>query len=91
MQNISRIQALPAANGSSPAPPSPAPWNRAADAAYAVARERTPNPATPQQLGRVCQLLTSHTVRERRATFERARAARRLLDQELAQLHAERR
>lgn len=30
-------------------------------------------------------------TRERRATFERARAARRLLDQELAQLHAERR
>jgi hypothetical protein len=39
-----------------------------------VARQRTPNPATPQQLGRVCQLLTSHTVRER----ERRRALLRL-------------
>ena len=74
MDPISHVQATPELNGRSPAPPSPAPWKRAAEAAYAVARERTPNPATPQQLGRVCQLLTSHTVRER----ERRRALLRL-------------
>ncbi len=75
MDHISHVQATPEWNGRSPAPPSLAPWKRAAEAAYAVARERTPNPATPQQLGRVCQLLTSHTVRER----ERRRALRRLV------------
>ena len=74
MEHISRIGTASAATGRPPAPPSPAPWKRAADAAYALARERTPNPATPQQLGRVCQLLTSHTVRER----ERRRALLRL-------------
>ncbi len=75
MDHISHVQATPELNGRSPAPPSLAPWKRAAEAAYAVARERTPNPATPQQLGRVCQLLTSHTVRER----ERRRALLRLV------------
>ncbi len=74
MDPISRIQTLPATTSRSPAPPSLAPWKRAAEAAYALARTRTPNPATPQQLGRVCQLLTSHTVRER----ERRRALLRL-------------
>jgi hypothetical protein len=74
MDPISRIRTPAAVNGQSPAPPSPAPWKRAAETAYAVARQRTPNPATPQQLGRVCQLLTSHTVRER----ERRRALLRL-------------
>ncbi len=74
MQHVSQIR-TPANDGHSTAPPSLAPWKRAADAAYAVARERTANPATPQQLGRVCQLLTSHTVRER----ERRRALLRLV------------
>lgn len=74
MDHISRIENPHAVNGRSPAPPSPAAWKRAADAAYAIARERTPDPATPQQLGKVCQLLTSHTVRER----ERRRALLRL-------------
>jgi hypothetical protein len=47
-----------------------APWQRAAEAAYAIARAQADHPASLHQLRRVCQLLTSHTVQER----ERRRA-----------------
>lgn len=58
MQHISDIMAEP------PPTHSPAVWQRAADAAYAIARGRARNPASLRQLRRVCQLLMSHTLQE---------------------------
>ena len=66
MQHISDILA-------GPAPParSAARWQRAAEAALAIARVRTTRPASLRQLRRVCQLLMSRAVgeRERRRAF----------------------
>jgi hypothetical protein len=69
MQHISRILALPPAEARS-SPATEAIWQSAAAEAHAIARVQTDHPATLKQLRRVCQLLTSHVVRER----ERRRA-----------------
>lgn len=66
MQHISDVLAGPV-----PAARSAARWQRAAEAALAIARARTAQPASLRQLRRVCQLLSSHTIRarERRRAF----------------------
>ena len=75
MQHISQVLARPPPLVSgSLAIPAFAPWPCAAEIAHAIARAETDRPATIRQLRRVCQLLTSHTVRER----ERRRALLRL-------------
>jgi hypothetical protein len=69
MQHISRIPAIPPAAARSSSV-TEAIWQSAATEAHAIARVHTDDPATLKQLRRVCQLLTSHVVRER----ERRRA-----------------
>lgn len=74
MDHISEILAPPTMRGRFASAAVADLWHQAAVAAHAVARSRTRDPATLKQLRRVCQLLTSHTVRER----ERRRAFLRL-------------
>ena len=50
-------------------------WRTAAEQACTVARAQAADPATPKQLRRVCQLLTSRTLRE----HERRRALHHLI------------
>lgn len=69
MQHISQILAIPPADGHA-FPAADAIWQTAAAEAHAIVRAQTDDPATLKQLRRVCQLLTSHVVRER----ERRRA-----------------
>lgn len=70
MDHISEILTPPTLLGSFASAAAAALWHEAAVAAHTNARSRTRDPATLKQLRRVCQLLTSHTVRER----ERRRA-----------------